>query len=258
MFVVKTFGTLASQITGPYEKTVSISYDTVEHDPDCEVKVVVQIEPPSTDPFNTSQQILDNYQNFDLVLTWRKELLHLPNAKEYVFGCCWLDWETFKPNKKKQVSFITSSKNWAPGHKMRLDIWEGLEEAESLNGFEILKYKSPPWTSSRNFLFENAKYSIVVENQKLDNLITEKVIDCFASKTIPIYWGCPNIGEYFNLDGIITFDTLEELKYILDNLNELDYDSRIDIIEENFEKSKKYWDFQKNVETTIKEYIKKL
>lgn len=258
MFDVKTFGTLASQITGPYEKTVSISYDTVEHDPNCDVKVVVQIEPPSTDPFNTSQLILDNYQQFDLVLTWRKELFHLPNVQKYIFGSCWIDWENFKPNKKNQVSFITSSKNWAPGHQIRLSIWDGLEEAENLNGFEILKYKSPPWVDSRNFLFEHAKYSIVVENQKLDNLITEKVIDCFATKTVPIYWGCPNIGDYFNSDGIITFDTLENLKDILDNLEESYYDSRIDIIEENFEKSKKYWDFQKTIETIIKEYIKQL
>ena len=112
------------------------------------------------------------------------------------------------------------SKGQKPGHQMRLSIWEGLEDAEKLNGFEILKHMSPPRVLSKNFLFENAKFSITLENEKLENWITEKIIDCFASKTIPIYWGCPNIGEYFNTDGIISFNSLEELKDILDNLEE--------------------------------------
>lgn len=251
MFDVKTFGTLSS--SDQYEKKVSISYDTIEHDSSSEVKVLVQIEPPAI--LNTTQSILDNFEKFDLILTWNKELLHLPNAQKFIFGCCWIDWDTFNPNKRKQVSFITSNKGWAFGHQMRLSVWEGLKEAEDLNGFEILKHMSPPRVQSKNFLFENAKYSITLENQKIENWITEKVIDCFASKTIPIYWGCPNIGEYFNIDGIITFDTLEELKDILDNLEESYYDKRIDIIEENFEKSKFYWDFHGRVRKTIQDFI---
>jgi len=251
MFDVKTFGTLSS--SGQYEKTVSISYDTVEYDLSAELKVLVQIEPPAI--LNTTQTILDNAEKFDLILTWNKELLELPNSQEFIFGCCWIDWDTFSPEKRKQVSFITSDKGWAPGHQMRLSIWDGLEDAEDLNGFEILKYMSPPRAPSKNFLFENAKYSITLENQKLENWITEKVIDCFASKTIPIYWGCPNIGEYFNIDGILTFDTLEELKEILDNLEESYYDDHIDIIEENFERSKPYWDFHARVKQTIQDFI---
>jgi hypothetical protein len=36
--------------------------------------------------------------------------------------------------------------------------------------------------------------------------------------TIPIFWGCPNIGDYFNLDGMEVFNTIDELDYILSNL----------------------------------------
>lgn len=254
VFDVKTFGTLSS--TGQYEKSVSISYDTLEHDPTAEVKVLVQIEPPAI--LKTTQAIIDNAEKFDLILTWNTDLLHLPNAQKFIFGCCWIDWDTFNPEKKKQVSFITSDKGWAAGHQMRLSIWDGLDGVEDLNGFEIIKHMSPPRVPSKNFLFENAKYSITLENEKLENWITEKIIDCFASKTIPIYWGCPNIGEYFNIDGIITFDTLEELKEILDNLEESYYDSRIDIIEENYEKSKEYFNFFHRIDQYISNFINSL
>jgi hypothetical protein len=250
MFNVKTFGTLSYLSEDQYEKKVSISYDTLVYDAESDIKILVQLEPPSV--IDIVQEILDNANKFDLILTWNKDLLHLPNAQKFILGCCWIDWNNFTPNKEKQISFITSSKAYAPGHQMRLSIWEGLSEAENLNGFQILKHKSPPTVRSKNFLFENAKYSITVENEKRDNWITEKIIDCFASKTIPIYWGCPNIGEYFNIDGIITFDTLEELENILNNnIEESYYDDRIDIIEENFEKSKDYWDFYTRIKTIV-------
>ena len=160
--------------------------------------------------------------------------------QKFIFGCCWIEWDTFKPNKKKVVSFNTSDKGWAPGHKLRQQIWDGLEDAEDLNGFEIVKHRSPPRTPNKNYLFETAKYHIVVENERRNNWITEKTIDCFASKTIPIFWGAPNIGEYFNTDGIIIFNTIEELK---------------DILEENYERSKEYWDFHARVRKTIEEFI---
>ena len=80
----------------------------------------------------------------------------------------------------------------------------------------------------------------MVENSKTDNYFTEKLIDCLAVGTIPIYWGCPNLDSYFNLDGIITFNTLDELNNILPTLDDELYNSKIDTIKQNLEKSKEY------------------
>ncbi len=251
MFDVKNFGTLSSDVQ--YEKRVSVSYDTLEHDSSADVKVLVQIEPPSI--MDNIGLIIDNHEKFDLILTWNEDLFHLPNVQKFIFGCCWIEWDEFKSNKQKVCSFNTSHKGWAPGHQLRQQIWEGLDGVEDLNGFGIIKHKSPPRTPNKNFLFETSKYHIVVENEQRNNWITEKLIDCFASKTIPIYWGASNIGEYFNTDGIIIFNTIEELKYILDNLDEKFYDDCTNIIEENYLRSKKYWDFHQRVKTIIEEFI---
>ena len=173
----------------------------------------------------------------------------------FYLGSCWIDWSTYAPNKQKHCSFITSDKSYAPGHKLRQQVWDGLQDAEDLNGFTVIKHKSPPRIPDKNFLFETAKYHITIENEKTNNWITEKTIDCFASKTVPILWGAPNIGEYFNTDGIITFDTIEELKDILDNLDESFYDDKQDAIQENYERSKQYWDFHARVRTFIENFI---
>ena len=58
--------------------------------------------------------------------------------------------------------------------------------------------------------------------------------------TIPLYYGCPKISEYFDDRGIICFDTLEELQDIIKNLSIEDYTRRIEFVNENFELAKKY------------------
>ncbi len=254
--LVKSFGNeCCFSPTDKFEKTVSVSYDSVEHDPDAEVKVFIHNEASIVNP-HTIPNVLNNYESFDLILSWSDELKHLPNFKTFIFGDCWIDFDTFKPQKGNQVSFITSNKSFAPGHQMRLDIWSGLDGVEELNGMELLKHMSPPRVPNKNFIFEKAKYSIVVENVQCNNMITEKLIDSFATKTIPIYWGAPNVGDYFNTKGILSFNTLYELKDILDNLQESFYDDNHDVIEENYEESKKYWDYHETRRLKIENFIK--
>jgi hypothetical protein len=82
-------------------------------------------------------------------------------------------------------------------------------------------------------------FHVAVENIKSNNWYTEKIGDAFASKTVPIYWGCPNIGDHFDKRGIITFETKEELVDIVNNLTpELYYEMK-PYIDNNYELVKK-------------------
>ena len=47
------------------------------------------------------------------------------------------------------------------------------------------------------------KFMICFENTSLPNYLTEKIVNAYYSGTIPIYWGCPNIGDYVNMDSIL-------------------------------------------------------
>ena len=75
------------------------------------------------------------------------------------------------------------------------------------------------------------------------------------SKTIPIYWGCPNIGEYFNNEGILSFDNLEQLDIILNNLTPDFYNKQKNIIEENYERAKEYAFFNKRFDKLIQKIL---
>jgi hypothetical protein len=58
--------------------------------------------------------------------------------------------------------------------------------------------------------------------------------------TVPIYWGCPSIGDFFDTNGMIIFDNVGELVDIVNNLSIDDYIKRLESIKNNFNKSKKY------------------
>ena len=58
-------------------------------------------------------------------------------------------------------------------------------------------------------LFRKYQFSIVIENVAQNTWFTEKIIDCLITKTIPIYYGCPSISEYFDTTGWIIFDGID-------------------------------------------------
>ena len=58
--------------------------------------------------------------------------------------------------------------------------------------------------------------------------------------TIPIYWGCPSIGDFFDINGFIIFDNLKELKDIYKTLTEEKYNTMLNSVLNNFELSKQF------------------
>jgi hypothetical protein len=53
------------------------------------------------------------------------------------------------------------------------------------------------------------RYSVAIENSRHDHYWTEKIADCFLAGTVPIYWGAPNVSDYFPADAMIIIDTLD-------------------------------------------------
>jgi hypothetical protein len=248
---IKTFGCLHP--TYSFDEQVSVSTDSLSFDQNSKYKVLVQLEPP--DILNLVPRILVAHKNFDLILAWSEEILNkCPNAKKFIFGSCWIDMSTFKADKKNEISFITSNKRLAIGHTLRHEVYSFLKTYTN-SDFSINSVMTPPRLENKHPIFENAKFSIIIENANHRNWITEKLIDAFATKTIPIYCGCPNVGDYFNTDGILTFNNEGELVNILNSLTPELYDELSDVVNENYEKSFEYHDFHERVQQEIKNFI---
>lgn len=66
------------------------------------------------------------------------------------------------------------------------------------------------------------KFSLCFENSSHPGYVTEKIIEAFAAKTIPIYWGDPDIEKIFNPNSFINLNHFSSLEEAVDKIKELD------------------------------------
>ena len=212
-----------------FSRQISVSMDVFDFRDKTPIKIFWQLEPPEVIP-QVAEQIIAHQGFYDLILAWDSRVLkNCKNARLFPYGGVWTKSED-TTQKKFAVSMITSSKNIYPGHAFRLDVFNKLPDT-------VVKHQSPPFLPSKLGLLEPFQYTIAIENARRLNYFTEKINDAVATKTIPIYWGAPNIGDFYNRDGILAFETIDELHVILRTLTPDFYESRKEAIEENYRRS---------------------
>lgn len=172
----------------------------------------------------------------DLLLTHDEGLLAAyPDKCRFVpFGGCWIREENFglHPKTPGRVVQILSGKQFMPGHRLRHEIMARFPQVEC-HGWGTPRGRFP----NKEPILCPAEFSVVVENSRARNFFTEKLLDCFAVGTAPICWGCPNVGDFFDLRGVIPFESIEDLPGIL---ADLDYGRHLEGVKANLERMKPY------------------
>lgn len=207
------------------------------------------IEPPSINIQN--YQIAYSLRNrVNLIFSHTKEFLNQVSNSVY---CPWGSY-FIKPQdhkvytKLKNKTIIASSKTYAPGHKLRHEIiskFESKIDNIRRGGTSHSKYQNAGDEYKLNFI-KDYRFSIEVENASIPGYFTEKILDCFRTGTVPIYYGDPLISDHFNMDGILTFSNLDELSHILDQANQKLYESKLDSIIDNYNRAENFlypWKF---------------
>jgi len=228
------------RFTKDYPLNISLSVDTINFDASSDYRILLQCEPPNL-YIKFCGMVYDNYQNFDLILAYDERLLKLPNAVEFIPACSWIS-NDIQIDKRNQISFLMSSKINGDAYRMRFRIKKKLERLHNLEHFEIKWYRSPPLHPTKDDFFKHAKFNIACENQIMNNMFSEKLLDCFRTYTVPIYFGCANVEKYFNPKGMIRFNSIEEFNAILDRLHPDIYDEMKPYLEENYQLAKDYWE----------------
>ena len=226
-------------------------------------------EPSCTVHKESVSDVIKHHKSYDLILCTDKELLETcSNAILFPYGGTWLNKiEIQTPDslgvyeegiehkfidKQFRVSFLTTSHFGMRGYEMRKQIWNNKKHITTPTVF---------WSSSRfpttgrgfsdtlhdgfipNDLKDNlfySQFSVVVENCIQENYFSEKLIDTLLTKTIPIYFGCPNIGKYFDTEGMLIFNDFDEFLQIINNLDETSYEKMKEKVELNFQMAKQY------------------
>jgi hypothetical protein len=193
----------------------------------------------------TISKVIENAEEiskaYDFVLSHDKRLYSLaPNFYYLPSIGTWI--ETPRIYKKNKLCSMTcSNQRQLTGHDFRLQWAKKLINKVDLYGRWI-----NPFNKKEDALCDYM-FSVTIESAQYETYFTEKLLDCFATGTIPIYHGAPDISKHFNMDGIIllteNFDPsqlspelyLSKENAILDNLNRvLKYNTIEDWIWERF------------------------
>lgn len=229
--------------------------------------IYVQVEPNAI--LDVEEYLIQNRKKYHTIFTFNQNVLNsCSNSRKYIYGTTFIEKEYYQnvdvSKKSFSISSLSGSKLYpnAPGHKLRQTLYHSQERFST---FPITFYRSlvqlphladygkNPFINNKTELFETHQFAIVIENSRQTNYFTEKIMDCLLTKTIPIYWGCPNISEFFDTTGwiIVETESVDEFMKKMEAITDGYYERYSHIVEANFLKAQKYTDLMTNLNNAI-------
>ena len=181
-------------------------------------------------------------KQFNYLLTNQDEkVLPHPNATRSQTGMLWYygkDYDSIvsvtHPNKTKKISTICSNKQQGHTlHRLRYEFTKIMEERIP----ELERYgRGFKWIDTKAEGLDDYEFHVAIENQFDPHVWTEKLADAFLGFTVPIYYGCPNVYDYFPKESLIQIDiydtegSIAKIKKII--ATEGEYERRLDAVKE--------------------------
>lgn len=171
-----------------------------------------------------------SWRRFHRVLSCNEDLLaRISNGIFFPIGSTWVpEWRGLDVTKSRMCSLIASSKRSQKGHRLRHRIArmaraEGWDVEVMGGGYKPFEKKSDGLAPYR--------YSVVIENVRERNYFTEKIVDAVLCRTVPIYWGCPNIGDFMDTGGMMLCESAEDIRVAMRMMSAADYAARLPALE---------------------------
>jgi len=127
--------------------------------------------------------------------------------------------------KTKKISMIASNKTFSDMHIIRLEFGIALKR-HFKDKLDLFGSGHAPFNSKSDVIMPY-EYHIVLENQHTPSVITEKLYDSYLGLSVPIYFGAPNVCDYFakdSLELINPYNLKESVRKIEQILDEDNYD----------------------------------
>lgn len=162
----------------------------------------------------------------------------------------WVNPKELSPQKEFSVSFLLSLAQRGDlklhrenfNYHLRPQVWRAEKELNQPTRFyvsrrDIAKYPKEYHervlpTESKKWVFDS-QFHIAMENCRQTNYMTEKLFGCFASLTVPIYLGCPNVRDWFDERGMFIAESVEDIIKICQSLTPETYEKMLPYLQEN-------------------------
>ncbi len=172
------------------------------------------------------------HRRFFRILTRDRGLLaRLPNGVFHNHTFAYVeDPETVDTTKTRLCSLIASGKQDQEGHRLRHRIVAHVRDAGL--DIDIMGRGYAPFEKKADGLAPY-RYSVVIENSREPAYISEKLIDAALCRTIPIYWGAPDVGDWFDTAGMILCESEDDIMATLRALPRDGDADLADVLEQN-------------------------
>jgi hypothetical protein len=232
--------------------------------PEGSIRIVILEESLQGALFSLAANYKESYTH---LLTYQQRLLN-DNFKATLFHSTINSWirNYILPQKKFCVSTLVGGKDdpMQSGYVLRHNLWRNQWKIIIPRDFYLsshFRWDEIDYTGqkvlgdNKNPLF-NSMFHIAIENTAIDHYFSEKLLDCFQTKTIPIYYGCTNIHEYFNINGILTVNDLRGIIETCNNLTPETYEKLLPFAEENLIYSNKWRSCEGRVKNVVMKILK--
>jgi len=196
----------------------------------------------TTEPSSITKYGKNYASQFHYLITNQDELsLPHSNVKRSQTGNLWFYGKNLneilelkEPIKTKKISTVCSNKMEGHTiHKLRYEFTKIMEE----NIDELERFgRGFNWVETKAEAIDEYEFHVTIENHYAPHVWTEKLADAFLGYAVPIYYGCPNIYDYFPKDSIILIDiydiegSIMKIKEIISTPGE--YERRLPAIKE--------------------------
>lgn len=132
--------------------------------------------------------------------------------------------------KENTVAWVTSNQKSSLGHQQRMDFCDRIKKLPFVKMYgRGIKPIHDKWDA-----LSISKYSIAYENFESQSYWTEKIVDCFLSYSMPIYYGCTTISNFFPKGSYIELDPKDKHidLFFKEIIKSNTYENSLDLISE--------------------------
>lgn len=232
--------------------------DIPKHQDDLsEINIMVLAEP--NEYFGLHEWTITNKDLFSVILTWNDKLLNtLPHSTYFPFGQTWFKPDQYEKEheKKFELAHLCGTLLKSYGHQLRHEILDREKEFKMPTNFYKTigdRHNEDDARIGKETVFGNSMFGVVIENFSHRGYFSEKILDCFLMKTIPIYWGCSNIKDHFDESGLFKFENVDDLIHLTRYLTPEIYELKKEGIENNYQLALNYISYEQSIIDKITE-----
>jgi hypothetical protein len=126
-------------------------------------------------------------------------------------------------NERRFCSFVVSN---VDGNPVRRELFEALTKYKKVDSGGRWMNNVGGAVDDKIAFEAQHKFSIACENSSHPGYTTEKIVEAFAARTIPIYWGDPKIVKVFNPKAFINVMDYSSIDAVVQRVVELDNDDK--------------------------------